>query len=330
MAGRQASVGVLSFLAGALLCLVSCTTATYRVTSRPLPPDLDAYLAAQEAKIVGLIPADARRVLWAGAAGQSTPLSIVFLHGYQATPHDYDGVVDALGHALHANIYFARLSGYGVTTEAVADVTLSDWLNDAWEAMDIGRQIGDRVIVVGSSMGGDLALWLGSRHPPDLEGLVLLSCAVWAKDPRAGMLLWPWPLPQLITRLVVGKYNILSYDAVRYPGGDPALYARYYPARYRSESTIKLLRVMQLTRTLQLESIATPSVWLYSERDEAVDIATLKGCYQRVGSDPKRLVSVPDAPGHMLAGDVFSPSTSSEVVADIMAFLADAHVSALP
>ena len=288
MVGRTAKViaGMVSFLAGAFLCLASCTSTTYRITPRKLPEDLDAYLAAQEAKVAGLIPADARTILWAGATGQSTPFSIVFLHGYQGSPHDYDGVLGVLGQTLHANIYLARLSGYGVTTETVADVTLSDWLNDTWEALDIGRRIGDRVIVVGSSMGGDLALWLGSQHPPDLAALVLLSCAVWAKDQRAVTLLWPWPLPQLISRIVVGKYNNLSFDATRYPGGDPALYARYYPSRYRSESTIKLLWVMNLIKTLRLESIATPSVWLYSERDEAVDIPTLKGCYERAGSDP--------------------------------------------
>ena len=174
MVRRTAKViaGMVSFLAGAFLCLASCTSTTYRITPRKLSEDLDAYLAAQEAKIAGLIPANARTILWAGATGQSTPFSIVFLHGYQGSPHDY------------------------------------------------------------------------------------------------------------------GKYNNLSFDATRYPGGDPALYARYYPSRYRSESTIKLLWVMNLIKTLRLESIATPSVWLYSERDEAVDIPTLKGCYERAGSDP--------------------------------------------
>ena len=173
-------------------------------------------------------------------------------------------------------------------------------------------------------MGGDLALWLATRHQPEVAALVLLSCAVQPKDGRSELLLWPWPVPQIMLRAFIGRYTALSFDAAKYPTGSPELFARLYPSRYRSESIIKLMTVVKLTRTLPLSGITTPSIWLYSDKDDAVDIPVLKKFYARTGGSPKRLAHVDGAHSHMLAGDVFSPETTAEVSGDIISFLREA------
>ena len=315
------------FAASIVVSLASCASIAYKLTPPVLPADLDAYLAREEAAVPGVIPGDEKMIAWAGERNTRTPLSLVYLHGWQASPHDYGAVLSRMARALGANVYYARFSGFGVTTESVVNVTLNDLANDAWEAVEIGRRIGDRVVVVGSSMGGDLALWIGAQGVPDVASLVLLSPAVQPLDRRSEMLLWPWPLPILILRAVVGKYNQMTYNRELYPTGDPALFARLNPPRYRSESTLKLMAVVKLTRTLALEKMRTPSVWFYCDRDDAVDIPTLKAFYERAGSRAKRLVNVTDAHSHMLAGDMFSPETTAEVGDAALAFLAEAGVS---
>ena len=136
------------------------------------------------------------------------------------------------------------------------------------------------------------------------------------------MLLWPWPLPQIILGAVIGPYNHPHLDKKIYPDGDPARYALLIPDRYPSVSTMKLMGVVKLTRTLPLQTIREPSLWLYNNSDDAVDIPTLKQFYARAGG-PKRLVHVDGAPSHMLAGDIFSPGSTAEVVGDILSFLRD-------
>jgi esterase/lipase len=310
----------------AVLILASCVSTSYVVRKAELPQDLDSWLAATEASVPGVIPDSRKAIVWAGERGAKTPVSIVYLHGWQGSSRDYAAVLQTVASELGANVYYSRLKGYGVTTEEIVGVTLDDWINDTWEALEIGCRLGERVIVAGSSMGGDLALWLATRQQPDIAALVLFSCAVQPKDGRSEMLLWPWPFPQIILGTFIGRYTTLTYNARLYPTGSPELYARLYPARYRSESFIKLMAAVKLTRTLPLASITTPSIWLYSDKDDAVDIPVLKKFYARMGGSPKRLVHVDGAHSHMLAGDVFSPETTAEVSGDIISFLREAGI----
>ncbi len=312
----------------AVLSLASCVSISFTIRRPDIPSDLDAWLAARESAVPGVIPGDEKSISWAAQKGAKTPIAIVYLHGWQGSPHDYDPVLQRMASALGANLFYQRLSGFCVTSEAVVSITVDDLVNDAWEALEIGRRIGDRVVVVGSSMGGDLALWLGAQNLPDIASLVLFSPAVQPLDRRSEMALWPWPLSNIVLRLVVGKYNDMKLNTVLYPDGDPALYARMNPPRYRSESTLKLMAVVKLTRTLKLEKMTTPSVWLYTDQDDAVDIPTLKKFYERSGGALKRLVDVKAAHAHMLAGDMHNPGANGEVTEAALAFLADAGVSA--
>jgi pimeloyl-ACP methyl ester carboxylesterase len=292
-----------------------------------LPPDLDSHLSLQESVVPGLIPDSRKAISWAGVPGARTPLSLVYVHGWQGSSRDYEAVLQRVASRLGANVYYSRLAGYGVTSDAILKVSLRYWLHDTREAYEIGRRIGDRVIVAGSSMGGDLSLWLAAQDLPGIAALVLLSCAVQPKDRRSEMLLWPWPLPRIILRAVVGKYNMLRYNSQLYPNGSPELFARLYPPRYRAESTIRLMAAVKMVRSLPLESISVPSLWLYSEKDDSVDIPTLKRFYARMGGSQKRLVHVDGARSHMLAGDVFSPETNDEVSGAIQSFLGEAGIA---
>ena len=86
------------------------------------------------------------------------------------------------------------------------------------------------------------------------------------------------------------------------------------------------MSVVKLTRAIALERITVPSLWLYSDADDAVDIPTLKKSYERMGGQPKRLVRAQGARSHMLAGDIFSPETTDTVSGDILSFMAECGI----
>lgn len=225
---------------------------------------------------------------------------------------------------IGANIFYSRLRGYGTATEEIVDVAVNDWVNDAWEAVRIGHRLGKRVVVAGSSMGADLALWAATQPGAGIDGLVLFSTAV---RPREKLILAPWPFNRIILAIAFGRHMSNAFRTDLYPTGSAELYARYNPSRYRVGSLLKLVAVMRLTGTLPLGSITAPSLWLYNEKDDALDISALKTSYGRTGGAGKRLVSVPDARGHMLAGDMWQPETTDEVVRDILGFLRDAGLA---
>lgn len=65
-------------------------------------------------------------------------------------------------------------SGHGDSTGDFADGTISQWLADTLAVID---DADEKVVLVGSSMGGWLALLAALNNPEKITGLVLLACA---------------------------------------------------------------------------------------------------------------------------------------------------------
>lgn len=112
-------------------------------------------------------------------AGNSAP-ALVWLSGYRS---DMSGTkaVELDGLAAELGLACIRLdySGHGLSGGSFSDGTISRWLE---EALAVIRHVApDRVILVGSSMGGWIALRLtqelARQGGPKLEGMVLIAPA---------------------------------------------------------------------------------------------------------------------------------------------------------
>ena len=162
-----------------------------------LPDDLDAYLLASESRFAGLTPGTEKVIRWADASERAvTPWSVVYLHGFSASRQETAPLADSVAAHLGANLFYTRLTGHGLPGEALA----------------IGRRLGERVLVVGTSTGGTLASWLATD--PDwaasIGAMVLISPNFGPRDPRSDMLLWPWG--RQLARAVIGEWR--SWDPV--------------------------------------------------------------------------------------------------------------------
>jgi esterase/lipase len=309
------------------LCLASCADTRFTLRPVDLPQDLDRYLREKEAGIPGITPGAEKTIVWAGKPGVKTPFSIIYLHGFTATRQEVAPVYDDVARAIGANIFYTRLAGHGMNGESLAAATLADWINDTWEAYMIGERIGDRVIVAATSTGAPLALWLAAQasgkaaanaprvaaNAPKVAALVLGSANVKPADPGAELLLWPWPIPSIILAAVAGP--------VRTVPSKNDQDARYWTKKYPSKSLVTMMATVKLGRQVRLEDIAVPSLWIYASKDDVVSLPELKKYYARMGSAKKRLVEIPDAPGHVLAGAIMSPATTAEMSSIVTAFL---------
>ena len=102
--------------------------------------------------------------------------AVLCLHGFSGTPFE----VTLLGQDLVRAGYTVavpRLPGHGTTVEALATSTWQEWFEAAREAMDkLLAQTGrDRVAIVGSSMGGLLALRLAHLYPEKVSAVVAFA-----------------------------------------------------------------------------------------------------------------------------------------------------------
>ncbi|MCA8869111.1 MAG: alpha/beta fold hydrolase [Rhodobacteraceae bacterium] len=278
-----------------------------------LGDDLDAYLAAAEAEFGEIVPGTEKRIVWAGAVGQKTPLAVVYLHGWSASAEEIRPVPDRVAAALGANLYFTRLSGHGRTGEALATATAGDWINDVAEAMAIGRRLGQRVLVIGTSTGGTLAadLALRSGVNRDLAGVVLISPNFRVRDPAAILLTVPfarWFVP-----LLAGKTR--SWHGLN------QAHERYWTNSYPTVATLPMAALVRHTARLDFSRARVPALFLFTMQDPVVDHRLTRIVASQWGGEVKVVNPPVDdaAQAHVIAGDIVSPKRTDlavEVITD--------------
>ncbi|MGB1217460.1 MAG: alpha/beta hydrolase, partial [Saprospiraceae bacterium] len=122
--------------------------------------ELDNFIKEKESKIEGLKPNNEARIVWADSI-RKTEYSVVYLHGYSASPMEGDGVHLPFAKRYGCNLFLARLQGHGTEGEdRFLDSTPQKWLDSAKEAIAIGRLMGEKVIVMSASTGGTLSTYL--------------------------------------------------------------------------------------------------------------------------------------------------------------------------
>ncbi len=145
-------------------------------------------------------PADAEGIA-EGARGfalaGTNGCGLLLLHGSGDSPQSLRYLGDRLnasGYTVHAPL----LAGHGRTPAAFAAATAAAYHASAVDALEQLRQTHGRVILIGQSMGGALAVRIASETP-GVRALVLL--APYLLPPRdvrraAGVAwLWKWPVP---------------------------------------------------------------------------------------------------------------------------------------
>ncbi len=286
-------------------------------TLRPvtLPADLEGYLAASEARFTDVRIGTQKTIVWADSAKMKTSISVVYLHGFSATRQETRPLCDTVAARLGANLFYTRLTGHGRSDDAMAEATANAWLNDAKEALEIGRQLGEQVLLVGTSTGGTLATWLAAQeNADDLLALVLISPNFAPQDPDARFLIWPWG--KTIVRLVQGEYMIWT------PHNDAQ--ARYWNTRYPSESLVTMMSLVDLVEHTNLDAITSPALLIYSPLDQVVSADKIKKRFPEFGSTTKQLVALEDAgdpSNHVLAGAILSPENTEQVAELILEFV---------
>lgn len=280
------------------------------------PAALDPWLAASEARFTDIVPGAEKSIVWAHPDRRRTRFAVVYLHGYTATRQETAPLCDRLAAALGANLYYTRLTGHGRAPAALGEATAEDWLRDAAEALAIGRALGERVIVVGTSTGGTLALWLAQQ--PDASAIaaqLLISPNLGPRDERSTLLAGPWGYQ--LQRLLIG-------DEYRWQPLN-ARHARYWTWRYPARALVPMMALVKMVRDSPLETVRVPTLVIRSTRDTVVSPTRIDAAYTRLGSPAKRLVVIDDSEDpaqHVLAGDILSPEGTDRVLAAMQGFLA--------
>ena len=102
-------------------------------------------------------------------------IGCLLIHGFTSTAAEMYPLAKVLndrGYTVHSVL----LSGHGTNYEELLNVSYIDWYNDVESAYEELLFECEKVVVIGHSMGGLLALMLASNY--HIDKLVLLACAI--------------------------------------------------------------------------------------------------------------------------------------------------------
>jgi len=274
------------------------------LTEVPELDDLDRYVSSIES-MHKIKPGNEAEIIWADSIHQQTEYAIVYLHGFSASKTEGNPVYLNLAKELNANLYLARLADHGIDTLAPMQYFTADRL---WEtskqAYAIGKKLGKKVILVGTSTGGTVALKLAATYP-EINSLILLSPNVAINDKNAWLLNNPWGLQ--IARKVVGGDERKVDDRTDE-------YKKYWYTNYRLESLVELEEFIESSMVkTTFQKVKQPVLMLYYyknelEQDPVVRVDAMLKMFTELGTSDhlKRKVAIPNAGNHVMGSYITS------------------------
>lgn len=297
---------------------------TFMIGPKPRPPKLNAqlpvfpfsptetekYIDSVEKTFPNLKTGNESKIYWANPTKKNkTPYCIVYLHGFSASGMEGFPVDVDIARAFGFNLYVPRLFEHGLEEkEPLLKFTGEKLLASAKEAVALGKNLGNKVILMSTSTGGTLSLYLASEHP-EIQSLILYSPNIDLFDSRSFILSLPWGLE--IARWVQGS------DYYSIPADSTA--KKYWTTRYRIEALVQLKLLLNASMTQKtFEKIKQPVLLCYYKKDKihqdsVVSIPAMLKMFNELGT-PKNLkmkVAIPGANVHPIASGMVSKDIPS-------------------
>lgn len=233
----------------------------------PTPPDIKAYLEARNAsiRIEGAEP-----VYLPGGED-----AFLILHGWCATAESVRFLTSGIASAGYS-VLAPTLPGHGTSGEDMRRFGPLDWVHAGVEALELLGRHHRKVFVVGTSMGGALALQLAALRPENVAGLMTVNAAIFLDDPDFALAVMSGPSEGLLP----------GWESTAFLG--PPVPEITYAARSR-KSGADLLAMCALARDA-LPRVTAPLLAMHSLKDQFVPKGCAEEIVARSGSPSKALV----------------------------------------
>src|SRR5687768_5699067 len=163
---------------------------------------------------------------------------MVYLHGNGASQEEGDPIHEALAFRYGCNLFLARLADHGLQDDdPMLNINALNWMQSALDALAIGHKLGKKVILLSTSTGSTLALYLAAQYPELVDAHIMMSPNIDMYDPRSFLLAEPFGLQ--IARKITGS----EYYGWKAPGTAQS----YWYTRYRIEGLCTLKSLINCT-----------------------------------------------------------------------------------
>jgi alpha-beta hydrolase superfamily lysophospholipase len=109
---------------------------------------------------------------------QSTNITLIYVHGFGSHQRAEKALhFEARAKAIGLGYVRFDLRGHGASSGALRDLTLTDWLQDTLAVIDRVAPAAAPVVLIGSSMGGQIAAWAVLERPERVAANLLIAPA---------------------------------------------------------------------------------------------------------------------------------------------------------
>jgi len=308
-------------LAGILLGIILLLVLIYSLGPRPskailnniLPePDctienIEDFIQEKESRLA-IKPDNESRIFWNNDSVHSqTEYCLLYLHGFSASWFEGEPTHRNFAKHFGMNAYIPRLADHGlISNDPLLNMTPGNLYKSAKEALVLARKLGKKVIIMGTSTGGTLALKLAADFPEMVDGLILLSPNIRINNSKAFLLSGPWGL-QIARENYHSKYRVTNSNS-------DCEECRYWNCKYRLEATVYLQQLIDATMNRKTFSkVKAPLFAGYYYKDEThqdpvVRVDAILDMFEQVSTpdSQKRKQAFPDAGVHVIGCSLFS------------------------
>ena len=217
-------------------------------------------------------------------------IGCLLIHGFTGTPKEMRWLGEHLANEGYT-VLGPRLFGHATDQQDMIRARWSDWVASAADGYHLLHDVCSQVVVMGLSMGGALALYLGTQVP--VAGVVALSTPYVTPHPLMRNLR---PIVPLISR--VWRYAAKGPSDWRDPeAAEGHLDYPDYPVRAAAELDDLLAEMRR-----DLHRLTAPVFLIYSRGDEAVDAEHAQAISENLTSSEAEILWVENS-GHVITRD---------------------------
>jgi len=287
-----------------------------------VPSDLTVlqnWVIAKEKALGNVRPGNASEIVFHNdSLPEKTSYSVLYLHGFTASGKEGDPVHRTIAKALGANLYVPRLYGHGLEeNEPMLQFNNDSYWESGKEALAVAKQLGEKVIVLGTSHGGALSLSLGTD--PQIAAICLFGPNIAVFDPLSKLLSKPWGLQ--IARLAKGgNYHIMD------KASEEKKYFWTWKTRLESLTHMQKFLDVKMRKAI-FKKINVPVFLGYyykndSLQDKVVSVPAMLKMFDQLGTPQtlKEKKAFPEAGDHVITSSL-STSVYKDVITETLQFL---------
>ena len=269
--------------------------------------DLDQYLENKESRFSDLKKDVQKKIIWFRKKNTKTNISIVYIHGFSASLEEVRPLPDLIGKDIKANIFYTRLTGHGRSSDAMGLSSISNWVNDLHEAIEIGSRIGQKVILISTSTGGTLSAIsaLNENLSKKVLGYIFISPNFGINHQFANLISWPYS--EYWLHLLIGKVRTIK--------SRNELDKKFWTLSYPTKALIPMARLVKKINNEDFSNVNNPALFYFSLDDKVVEPKKTVKFSKNWGGKTKiinvKMSEFDDKYSHVIAGDILSPQQTN-------------------